>query len=87
MTPRDLIEAWVNAFNKRDVEQLVGFYSNDATNYQIPEAPVIGRAAIRAMFEEAFALAEMVCVPENIFEDGEWGILEWRDPLGLWGIW
>ena len=27
----------------------------------------------------------MVCVPENIFEDGAWAILEWRDPLGLRG--
>jgi hypothetical protein len=37
------------------------------------------------MFKHAFALAEMVCIPENIFEDGEWGTLEWRDPLGLRG--
>jgi hypothetical protein len=22
---------------------------------------------------------------ENVFEDGEWAILEWRDPLGLRG--
>ena len=85
MRPRELIEAWVEAFNERDVERLSAFYSDNATNYQIPEIPVAGRAAIRTMFENAFALAEMVCIPENIFEDGEWGILEWRDPLGLRG--
>jgi hypothetical protein len=27
----------------------------------------------------------MVCIPENIFEDGNWAILEWRDPKGLRG--
>jgi hypothetical protein len=27
----------------------------------------------------------MTCVVENIFEDGEWAILEWKDPLGLRG--
>jgi hypothetical protein len=27
----------------------------------------------------------MTCIPENIFEDGDWAILEWRDPLGLRG--
>jgi hypothetical protein len=37
------------------------------------------------MFVAGFASATMVCVVENIFEDGEWGILEWRDPLGLRG--
>ena len=25
------------------------------------------------------------CKIENIFEDGQWAILEWRDPLGLRG--
>jgi hypothetical protein len=29
--------------------------------------------------------SEMVCFVENIFEDGEWGVLEWKDPLGLRG--
>ncbi len=24
-------------------------------------------------------------VEENLFEDGQWAILEWRDPLGLRG--
>ena len=27
----------------------------------------------------------MVCIPENLFEDGDWAILEWRDPKGLCG--
>ena len=32
-----------------------------------------------------FAAAKMVCIVENLFEDGPWAILEWRDPLGLRG--
>ncbi len=85
MRPRELVEAWVDAFNRRDVDQLAAFYNETATNYQVPEKPVSGREAIRTMFTDAFALAEMVCIPENIFEDGEWAILEWRDPLGMRG--
>ncbi len=27
----------------------------------------------------------MVCQVENLFEDGEWAILEWSDPLGVRG--
>lgn len=38
------------------------------------------------MFADEFGMAEMVCIPENIFEDGEWAILEWKDPLGLRGF-
>jgi hypothetical protein len=29
------------------------------------------------------ARPDMVCIAEAIFQDGEWAILEWRDPVGL----
>jgi hypothetical protein len=51
----------------------------------VAEAPVEGAEAIRSFFEAAFAAAEMHCIVENLFEDGEWAILEWRDPKGLRG--
>ncbi len=37
------------------------------------------------MFKRGFAAAEMRCIVENLFQDGEWAILEWRDPKGLRG--
>ncbi len=83
--PRALVATWVDAFNRRDVDALAAMYAADAVNHQVAEAPVAGRDAIRAMFAAGFAAAEMVCIPENLFEDGEWAILEWRDPLGLRG--
>jgi limonene-1,2-epoxide hydrolase len=83
--PRQLVTAWVEAFNRRDVDALVALYSHDAVNHQVVQEAVRGRQNIRAMFEAAFASANMVCVVENLFEDGEWAILEWRDPLGLRG--
>jgi len=46
---------------------------------------VEGASAIRAFFEAGFSAAEMHCIVENLFEDGEWAILEWRDPKGLRG--
>jgi limonene-1,2-epoxide hydrolase len=85
LSPREVVQAWVEAFNRGDAEALASFYAEEATNHQVAEAPVVGRAAIRAMFEREFARAKMVCIVENLFEDGEWGILEWRDPLGLRG--
>ena len=85
MQPRELVRAWVDAFNRADAGALADFYSEDAINHQVAESPVQGRAAIREMFAAGFASANMVCIVENIFEDGEWAILEWRDPLGLRG--
>lgn len=85
MRPAELVRAWVEAFNRADADALAAFYVEDAVNHQVAEAPVQGRAAIRQMFAAGFAAAEMVCIVENLFEDGEWAILEWRDPLGLRG--
>ena len=85
MTPREMVEAFVEAFNNTDAEALAALYAENAVNHQVAEGPVHGRQAIYQMFLDAFAAAPMVCIVENIFEDGEWAILEWRDPLGLRG--
>ena len=71
MSPRDVVRAWVEAFNRADVEALTNFYTVDAINHQVAEELVEGREAIREMFAAGFAAAEMVCIPEHIFEDGE----------------
>lgn len=85
LQPKEVVKAWVEAFNRADPDALAEFYCDDAINHQVAEEPVEGRAAIREMFANGFAMTEMVCVVENIFEDGEWAILEWRDPKGLRG--
>lgn len=84
-TPRTILERWLVAFNKADTEALTALYHEDAVNHQVATTPVEGRHAIQAMFAREFAAAQMVCIPENIFTDGEWAILEWRDPQGLRG--
>lgn len=83
--PKEIVTAWVDAFNRADADALAAFYAEDAINHQVAFDPVVGRAAIHAMFLREFAAAKMVCLPENLFEDGEWAILEWRDPKGLRG--
>jgi limonene-1,2-epoxide hydrolase len=85
MRPRELVQAWVEAFNRADVDALADLYTADAVNHQVVEEPVRGRAAIRRMLEAGFASAKMTCIVENLFEDGDWAILEWKDPLGLRG--
>jgi limonene-1,2-epoxide hydrolase len=85
MRPKEVVRAWVEAFNRLDVEALTNFYREDAINHQVAEKPVEGRQAIRERLVSEFAAAKMVCVVEHIFEDGEWAILEWRDPKGLRG--
>jgi len=85
MNPKEILEKWIDAFNRADVETLSELYADNAINHQVANEPVIGKSAIRKMFTDEFSAAEMICIPENIFQDGEWAILEWKDPSGLRG--
>jgi limonene-1,2-epoxide hydrolase len=85
MTPKTTVLKWVEAFNKADIDELAALYHNEAINHQVYTDPLVGKAAIKAFLSNEFAMATMVCVIENIFEDGDWAILEWSDPLGLRG--
>lgn len=85
MKPKEILLQWINAFNNCDPETISALYDDNAVNHQVADDPVIGRTAIKQMFENEFSQAEMICIIENIFEDGEWVILEWKDPLGLRG--
>jgi len=83
--PIEVLENWIAAFNQANIEAISALYADGAINHQVANDPVIGKSAIRQMFADEFALAEMTCIPENIFQDGEWAILEWKDPSGLRG--
>ena len=85
MTPKQVLERWIELFNSADAKGLSELYANDAINHQVANEPVIGKQAIYKMFVKEFLFAEMVCCVENIFEDGEWVIMEWKDPKGLRG--
>ncbi len=85
MTPKQVLERWIELFNQGDAGSLAELYAEDAVNHQVANDPVCGREAIHEMFKGEFAVAEMVCIVENIFEDGQWAIMEWKDPLGLRG--
>jgi len=76
---------WVENFNRADADALAELYDENAINHQVVTDPLHGREAIRNMFKTEFASASMICIIENIFEAGDWAILEWKDPLGLRG--
>ncbi|HET8538714.1 MAG TPA: nuclear transport factor 2 family protein [Anaeromyxobacter sp.] len=73
------MRAFHAAFVARDVDALCALYAEDAVSHQVAEEPLRGRAAIRRSFEEFFrAFPDETTEVLNVFEDGEWGIWEWR---------
>lgn len=85
MKQTELVKKWVELFNTGNAEEISQLYHEDAVNHQVTNQPVEGREAIKQMFAEEFVSANMTCIIENIFVDGDWAILEWKDPLGLRG--
>ena len=85
MKPKQLIEKWVELFNQGNAEKISELYHENAVNHQVANEPVDGKQNIYKMFCNDFSRGEMVCIVENIFEDGDWGILEWKDPKGFRG--
>jgi len=85
MRPKEILYQFIDAFNAADAELLGELYDDKAVNHQVANEPVVGKEAIIEFFKNEFKQAKMVCIVENIFEDGQWAIMEWRDPLGLRG--
>jgi len=85
MKPKEVIEEWVVLFNSGNANKIAELYHEDAINHQVANHPIEGKKAIKEMFVREFNTADMTCIPEHIFEDNEWAILEWKDPLGLRG--
>ncbi len=49
MEPEKVVRDFCNAIPRRDVEEILGFFTPDAVYHNIPIAPAIGHDAIRAM--------------------------------------
>jgi uncharacterized protein (TIGR02246 family) len=72
LRPAALVRRWVETFSRADADALAALYTEDAVNHPVVQEPVVGRAAIRAMFQQEFSQAEMECIVENVFEGGDW---------------
>ncbi len=85
MRPKAILNQFVAFFNKQDYEGIALLYHEDAINHQTPIGLIEGKENIKQFFKAEFKKYEMICLIENIFEDGEVGILEWIDLKGLRG--
>jgi limonene-1,2-epoxide hydrolase len=52
MDPVRVVTDFCNAIPRRDVEELLGFFANDAVYHNIPVAPVQGREAIASVLKQ-----------------------------------
>ena len=75
-----LLQRWIDAFQRRDIDALVAAYAPDAVNHQVAAgAPSIGHAALRSDFEAFFiAFPDSYANVVNRMADGDWAAWEWE---------
>lgn len=78
-TPKAILAEWARLMNTHEAEALAELYDETATNLQIAVGkPLVGREAILEDFRVFFSnIPDSFTTVENLFEDGEWAILEW----------
>lgn len=79
-SPKEVLRDWAAAYNARDPYALIALYHDDAENLQVAfgEVPLRGREALLESFVSFFrAFPDNYTNVENLFEDGEWAIVEW----------
>ena len=86
LRPKEVVQLWVDAFNKHDVEAITALYHENATNHQVANEPVVGIEAIRTMFTAEFSTSDMTAIVENIFEMGNGQSLNGEIHWGYGGV-
>lgn len=64
MKPKEVLEKWIDCFNKADAYHIAELYATNAVNHQVANEPIIGKESIYKMFVNEFATAKMVCMVE-----------------------
>lgn len=79
-SPRNIAMMWAAAYNAHDPDAAAALYDANVTNVQQPwEKPVQGRDAMRATYVKVFqAFPDIHVEIENMLEDGQWVVVEWR---------
>lgn len=77
--PKHVLSEWVHLMNAHKPESLADLYDENAANLQVAIGkPLVGRKAILEDFRTFFSnIPDSFTKVENMFEDGEWAILEW----------
>lgn len=76
---KELLQNWIEAFNKKDLDAVVDCYAEDAVNFQIAAGePSIGCEQIRSDTNEFFkGFPDAWAKVENLMSDGNWAAWEW----------
>src|SRR5215831_10505788 len=50
-SPEQIIREFLAAWPRKKIDELVGYFTDDAVYHNVPVAPIVGKKAIREVFE------------------------------------
>jgi steroid delta-isomerase-like uncharacterized protein len=76
---KELLQNWIEAFQRCDTEAVVACYADDAVNFQIAAGePAIGKEQIGKDTAEFFqGFPDAWSRVENLLADGDWAAWDW----------
>src|SRR5215204_4508454 len=76
---KKLLQKWIDAFQRWDVDAVVACYAGDAINLQVAAGePAVGIEQIRRDTEEFFrGFPDAWSRVDNLISDGDWAAWEW----------
>jgi len=79
MNPKQLLQNWIDVFQRRDLDAVVACYADDAVNFQVAAGePSIGIVQIRNDTAEFFrGFPDAWSRVDNLMADGDWAAWEW----------
>jgi steroid delta-isomerase-like uncharacterized protein len=79
MNAKELLQNWIDAFQRCDVDAVVACYAHDAVNFQIAAGePAVGIDQIRSDTAEFFrGFPNAWSRVDNLIGDGDWAAWEW----------
>ena len=78
MEPKQLLQNWIDAFQRRDLDAVVACYADDAVNFQVAAGESVGVEQIRKDTAEFFqGFPDAWSRVENLIGDGDWAAWEW----------
>lgn len=76
---KELLQRWIDAFNRKDLDTVVECYAEDAVSFQVATgAPSIGKEQIRKDTAEFFrGFPDAWAKVENLIAEEDWAAWEW----------
>ncbi len=84
-SPKAIALKWLQTFNEKDCDELLNLYYAHAYYKRIPGRDLVGKDEINDYLIKLCLIQDFYLESQNVLEDGQWAVLEWKDLYGRCG--